>query len=257
MTDRGALCLSFDNLGIDEASSAAGALPSLLRQLAEHGLAATFFAEGINAELNPETLRAIAAAGHEVAYHAWRHESWGDLSAAEQADNLARGVAAFKDLGIEINGLRPPGGQLGKGGVDLLHNSGLTYASPAGKGAGIEDKIALLPFQWKHVDATCMLPNLDPVRKQMTGSGDPIDPDTFTTYLGKEIEDNEQEGGFISIVLHLPLLAWLGEKNLATILSQLSTTPSWVARNDQVAEHVRAHPTRFASATTLDSTSWA
>ena len=253
----GALCLSFDNLGVDEASSATRALPALLERLAERELSATFFAEGVNAGLAPEALREIAAAGHEVAYHAWAHEQWGDLSAAEQAENLARGLAALGDLGIEVSGLRPPGGQLGEGGVTVLRQAGLRYASPAGEGAGVEAGIALLPFQWRHVDATSMLPGLDPVREQMTGSPEPIDPDTLTAYLNKEITENEQAGGFISIVLHLPLLQWLGENNLATILNQLSSTQSWVGRCDQLADHVRANPTLFADGTTPDPTSWA
>ncbi len=253
---RGALCLSFDNLGVDEASSATQALPALLERLAESGLAATFFAEGVNAERDPEALRAIATAGHEVAYHAWMHEDWGGLSASEQAENLARGASAFNDLGLEVSGLRPPGGQLGDGGVGVLKDAGLRYASPAGEGAGIEDAIALLPFQWRHVDATSMLPGLGPVREQMTGSPGPTDPDTFTAYLSKEIGDIESDGGFATIVLHLPLLQWLGENNLATILNKLSTTKSWVARCDQLADHVRANPTLFANGTTLDQTSW-
>ncbi|HET6571583.1 MAG TPA: polysaccharide deacetylase family protein, partial [Solirubrobacterales bacterium] len=68
---RGALSLSFDNLGVDEGTSAAAALPALLERLAERDLSATFFVEGVNAELDPGALREIAAAGHEVAYHAW------------------------------------------------------------------------------------------------------------------------------------------------------------------------------------------
>ncbi|HEU4906884.1 MAG TPA: polysaccharide deacetylase family protein [Solirubrobacterales bacterium] len=253
----GALCLSFDNLGVDEASSAAAALPRLLEALAERELSATFFCEGVNAELAPDALRKIDAAGHEVAYHAWLHEQWGDLSAAGQAENLARGVDAFGVLGVELSGLRPPGGQLGEGGATLLREAGLRYASPAGEGAGVEDGLALLPFAWRHVDATSMLPGLDPVRKQMTGSPAPIDPDAFTTYLIKEIEGNEQAGGFISIVLHLPLLDWLSEKNLATILNQLSSAGSWVARCDKLADHVLASAELFDNATALDPTSWA
>jgi peptidoglycan/xylan/chitin deacetylase (PgdA/CDA1 family) len=255
---RSALCLSFDNLGVDEASSAARALPDLLKRLDERDLTATFFAEGVNAELNPDALRAIAAGGHEVAYHAWRHETWGDLAAAEQAENLARGLKAFHDLGIESSGLRPPGGQLGPGGVKVLREAGLRYASPAGKGAGIEDDVALLPFQWRHVDATCMLPGLDPVRKQMTGSPDPIDPDAFIAYLNEEIEDTEQEEGFISIVLHLPLLAWLDESGLRSLLAKLSSSNDmWIARCDDVATHLVAHPRDFEEGTTLDATTWA
>ncbi|HET7053201.1 MAG TPA: polysaccharide deacetylase family protein [Solirubrobacterales bacterium] len=254
---RGALCLSFDNLGVDEATSAAPALPALLERLAERDLRATFFVEGVNAERDPDALRAIHAAGHEVAYHAWRHEPWGELSGAEQTENLARGVAAFKNLGIEVNGLRPPGGQLGEGGTAVLREAGLRYASPAGEGAGSAGHVALLPFQWRHVDATSMLPGLDPVRQQMTGSPDPIDPDTFTAYLSREIDGRERDGGFISIVLHLPLLAWLGERNLATILNKLSTTSLWVTRCDELAEHVLSSSELFEGGTTLDSTSWA
>jgi peptidoglycan/xylan/chitin deacetylase (PgdA/CDA1 family) len=253
----GALCLSFDNLGVDEASSAAQALPGLLKRLGERDLTATFFAEGINAELNPGALREISAAGYEVAYHAWRHETWGELSSTEQAENLARGVETFAELGLEIAGLRPPGGQLGTGGIKVLREAGLTYASPAGAGAGVDDGVALLPFQWHHVDATCMLPPLGAVRRQMTGSPDPIEPDAFLAYLETEIERLSHEGGFATVVLHLPLLEWLGEPNLASLLGKLSSSDAWLARCDRAAEHVLAHPEAFAGGTTLDPTSWA
>lgn len=253
---RGALCLSFDNLGVDEQTSATRSLPALLEALAERDLSATFFVEGVNAERCPDALRGLALAGHEVAYHAWLHEQWGELSADEQAENLTRGIEAFAELGIELAGLRPPGGQLGAGGAKPLREAGLRYASPAGAGAGIEDGLALLPFAWRHVDATSLLPGLDPVRKQMTGSPDPIDPDIFAAYLEKEIEGLEREGGFMSIVLHLPLLDWLGENHLATILSQLSSAGSWVARCDKLADHVLASAELFDNATALDRTTW-
>jgi peptidoglycan/xylan/chitin deacetylase (PgdA/CDA1 family) len=253
---RGALCLSFDNLGVDEASSAAQALPGLLKRLGAHDLTATFFAEGVNAELDPDALRAIDAAGHEVAYHAWRHETWGELATAEQTENLARGVEAFAELGREIAGLRPPGGRLGPGGVEVLREAGLTYASPAGTGAGVKDGVALLPFQWRHVDASCMLPPLGAVREQMAGSPAPIGPDAFLAYLEREVERLKAEGGFLSIVLHLPLLDWLGEDNLASLLDKVVSTDLWVARCDQVATHLLAHTEDFEGRATLDPTTW-
>jgi peptidoglycan/xylan/chitin deacetylase (PgdA/CDA1 family) len=253
---RGALGLSFDNLGVDEASSATRSLPGLLKRLGEHDLTATFFVEGVNAERDPGGLREIDAAGHEVAYHAWRHETWGELTAQEQAANLARGVDALAALGLETAGLRPPGGQLGQGGIGLLREAGLRYASPAGAGAGLERGVALLPFQWRHVDATCLLPPLAPVRKQMTGSPDPLDPEAFLSHLTTEIERLEADGGFLSIVLHLPLLDWLGEENLAALLDKLTSTDLWLARCDAVADHVLASSTDFETGTTLDPTSW-
>jgi peptidoglycan/xylan/chitin deacetylase (PgdA/CDA1 family) len=253
---RGALCLSFDNLGVDEDSSAAQALPGLLKRLGERDLTATFFAEGVNAELDPDALRAIDTAGHEVAYHAWRHETWGELSTAEQTENLTRGVEAFAELGLEIAGLRPPGGQLGPGAVEVLREASLTYASPAGADAGVEDGVALLSFQWRHVDASCMLPPLGAVRRQMTDSPDPIEPDAFLAYLEAEIERLSHAGGFATIVLHLPLLDWLGESNLASLLNKLSSSNTWLARCDEVARHVLSNPESFEGGTTLDSTSW-
>lgn len=281
---RGALCLSFDNLGeaaaielgalapddpsVGEHPTVTRVLPSLLELLGERGPAATFFVEGLNAELYPEALRAIAAGGHEVAYHAWRHERWGDLSAGEQAENLNRGRVAFRELGagpgdgpgIEIRGLRPPGGRLGAGGLEVPREAGLRYASPAGEGAGVEDGIALLPFQWRHVDATCVLPPLAPVREGMTGSAAPIDPDAFLAYLNGEIERLGREGGFLAIVLHLSLLEWLGDERLAALLDRLAEANRsgdlWLSRCADVAEHVLAHTGEFEGRTTLDSTSW-
>jgi hypothetical protein len=172
-------------------------------------------------------------------------------------ENLVHGIEALAELGLEMAGLRPPGGQLGDGGVEILRKAGIAYASPAGEGAGVEDDIALLPFQWRHVDASCLLPPLAPVREQMTGSPDPLDPETFVTFLEGEIERVERDDDFTSIVLHLPLLDWLGEDNLDSILSKLASTQSWLARCGQAAEHVLAHPEVFTGEATLDSTSWA
>lgn len=277
---RGALCLSFDNLGeaaelelgappdtLGEHFTATQVLPRLLATLREHDVPATFFVEGLNAELYPDALRAIAAGGHEVGYHAWRHETWGDLSAAEQAENLDRGFAAFRGLsaggcpGIEIRGLRPPGGRLGADGLNVLREAGLRYVSPAGKGAGVEDGIALLPFQWRHVDATCVLPPLAPVREQMTGSPDPIDPAAFLACLDEEVERLSREGGFMAIVLHLALLEWLGEHRLGALLAHLTEVTGsgdlWLAGCAEAAEHVLSRPSEFGGGTRLDTTSWA
>jgi peptidoglycan/xylan/chitin deacetylase (PgdA/CDA1 family) len=268
---RGALCLSFDNLGeaaelelgaltpdapLGDHFTATRALPSLLDLLRERDLTATFFVEGLNAELYPGALKAIAAGGHEVAYHAWRHEQWGELSAVEQAENLERGIAAFDALGLSPAGLRPPGGQLGPGGVKVLREAGLRYCSPAGEGAGIEDGVALLPFQWRHVDATCILPPLAPVRELMAGSPDPLDPGAFLAYLEGEIERLVTEGGFMAIVLHLFLLDWLGEDKLAALLDRIGAAHVLVARCDEIADHVLAHREAFVDGASLDSTSW-
>jgi peptidoglycan/xylan/chitin deacetylase (PgdA/CDA1 family) len=271
----GVLSLTFDNLGeaaeLEMGALAAGAplgrhetalevVPRLLGQLDERGIAATFFVEGLNAELYPDLLREIDTRGHEVAYHAWRHEQWAELTAAEQAANLDRGIAAFQRLGLEIAGLRPPGGQLGAGGTRVLREAGLTYCSPAGAGAGVTDGVALLPFEWRHLDASCVLPPLAAAREQISGSGDPVEPTSFVAWLEAEIGRLAEDGGYMAIVLHPFMLGWLGEEPLARLLDRIAAASAgdevWVAPCAEVAQHVSSHSESFGNGAVLDSTSW-
>jgi peptidoglycan/xylan/chitin deacetylase (PgdA/CDA1 family) len=272
--ERGVLSLTFDNLGeaaelqmgalaadapLGRHETALEVLPHLLGQLEDRGIAATFFVEGLNAEIYPDLLREIDARGHEVAYHAWRHEQWAELTAAEQAANLKRGLAAFARLGLEIAGLRPPGGQLGAGGTGVLREAGLRYCSPAGAGAGFEDGIALLPFEWRHLDASCVLPPLAAARERIGGSRDPIEPADFVAWLEGEIGRLALNGGYMAIVLHPFMLGWLGEEQLAALLDRVAAAAAdemRVAPCAQIAEHVAARPDRFGNGLVLDTVSW-
>jgi peptidoglycan/xylan/chitin deacetylase (PgdA/CDA1 family) len=274
---RGALSLSFDNLGeaaeigagapapdasgIGSHPTATAVLPGLLDQLATRGLRATFFIEGLNAELYPDLLREIDARGHEVAYHAWTHEWWGGLAAEQQAENLTRGIAAFGELGLEVAGLRPPGGSMGEGGAEVVREAGLAYCSPAGAGAGSDGgDLALLPFEWRHVDAACVLPPLAHVREQMTGSADPLEPDRFLAYLDAEVKRLAEAGGFAAIVLHPFMLEWFGTQRLTALLDRIAAAGKagelWVPPCREVAAAVLAEPAAFEGGTTLDPTSW-
>jgi hypothetical protein len=273
---RAGLCLSFDNLG-EAAEIEMGAVPAdaplgghvtatrvvpaIRDALAERDLAATFFVEGLNAEAYPDLLREIDAGGHEVAYHAWRHEHWDGLGADEQAGNLARGIEAFERLDLRLDGLRPPGGGLGEGGVDVLRGAGLAYCSPAGAGAGCESGVALLPFRWSHVDASSLLPGLGPVREEIAGSADPIDPDRFLSHLESELAVLLENGGFGTFVLHpITIDAWFGEDRLTALLDRVAAAKRdglWVAPCRDIARHVLAHPEAFEGGATLDPTTWA
>ncbi len=270
---RAALSLTFDNLG-EAAELEGGAVvtepgrhftaletvPEILAMLAAHGLSATFFVEGLNTELYPDLLREIDARGHEVAFHAWRHEQWGELSADEQAENLARGRAGFESIGLELAGIRPPGGLLGAGGIDVLREAGLRYCSPAGAGASAAEGIALLPFQWRHVDAACTLPGLDGAREQMSGSADPVGPPAFVASLTAEIEALARSDGYIAVVLHPVMLAWLGREQLETLLDRVAAASSRgeirVRRCAEMADAVLADPASFGNGTLLDTASW-
>lgn len=59
-------------------------VPSYLDMLARHGIPSTFFMCGYDAELYPEIMREVLAAGHEIAAHGYMHEGW-DLGESEPA----------------------------------------------------------------------------------------------------------------------------------------------------------------------------
>jgi peptidoglycan/xylan/chitin deacetylase (PgdA/CDA1 family) len=187
-----ALSVTFDNLG--EAAelelglwpegkagghpSVERTLPRLLGLLGQAGVRATFFVEAINAELYPEALHSIAAAGHEVACHAWRHEEWGSLDEPAETELIERATRALARIGLPPVGFRPPGGRMGERSAELLRASGYRYASPCGERAMVDDGLVLLPFSWRLVDAWYHYPRAGGLRgrlvgdeKQSTGTG--------------------------------------------------------------------------------------
>lgn len=52
-------------------------VPRYLDMLARHGIKATFFMCGYDAELYPEIMREVLRQGHEIAAHGYQHESYG------------------------------------------------------------------------------------------------------------------------------------------------------------------------------------
>lgn len=84
----------------------------ILETLARHRARAIFFAVGELAVRHPDLLHAIGHAGHEVALHGWRHESWNSLDGrqlAALARRLEQASAAVEDaVGRRPTGFRAP-----------------------------------------------------------------------------------------------------------------------------------------------------
>jgi peptidoglycan/xylan/chitin deacetylase (PgdA/CDA1 family) len=186
----GAVRLTFDNLGevadlergkwpadapLGRHASVTRTLPRILELLREHGVRATFFVEGLNAELYPDALRSIDAAGHEVAYHGWQHERWSELAPDEERASLERGVAALDALGLRPAGFRPPGGKLTAASSGLLRELGFEYVSPE-EGETAEG-LAVRPFRWPLVDALYYLPHFAGLRERYLGTRDAQPPE--------------------------------------------------------------------------------
>ena len=223
---RAAVAVTFDNLG--EASelergqwspheplgrhfSVTRGLPRVLALLSELGLPATFFVEGINAQLYPEALQTIGAAGHEVAYHGWRHEPWAELSAPCERELLERGVGAFDVLGLRPVGFRPPGGALASCSWRALAGLGFAYCSPAGDAVAVRDGLAALPFRWELLDAFHYLPHFAERRREALGTPDVRPPATLRATLARALQDAVAGGGFLALLFH-PFLADTDER---------------------------------------------
>lgn len=106
-------------------------VPRVLAVLAERGLAITVFVVGQDAvlERNREALAALAAAGHEVGNHSFRHEPWLHLyPAAELEDELARAEVAIEAAtGVRPDGFRGPGFSLSRSTLEVLIGRGYRY----------------------------------------------------------------------------------------------------------------------------------
>lgn len=169
-------------------------LPALLTMLAAGGHAATFFVEAWNAQLYPDALRSIAAAGHEIGWHGWRHEAWHSIVDADATDVLARSRVAFDALGLDVVGARPPGGLMGPHAVAALQAAGYEYVSLAGRTHGRQDGAALLPFPWAAVDGSYYFAQF--ARLRVPPGDGPVGPEDMLDAYATLVDDAAQAGSY-------------------------------------------------------------
>lgn len=87
--------------------------PKLLKILADRNIKATFFVLGSRAVVAPEILRAMVAAGHEVANHSWNHPQLTKLTVAAADKQIEDTNAVIQDAtGVKPVYLRPPYGSM-------------------------------------------------------------------------------------------------------------------------------------------------
>lgn len=86
--------------------------PRILELLAAHRARATFFVIGENAARHPNLVRAIAAAGHEVAHHTHTHPlaAFWCATPAQLNRELDAGLDALRVAGVRPTRFRPPVG---------------------------------------------------------------------------------------------------------------------------------------------------
>jgi len=101
--------------------------PRLLELLARRGIRATFFLIGERAARYPDLARAIAADGHEIGNHTWRHRNAWFLGPAATAREVLEGVRILADLTGRAPVLyRPPWGIVNAPALVVARRAGLT-----------------------------------------------------------------------------------------------------------------------------------
>jgi peptidoglycan/xylan/chitin deacetylase (PgdA/CDA1 family) len=238
-------------------------LPRLLELLAARGVRATFFVEGLNAEMYPGALRELAQAWHEVAVHAWRHEEWAALDAATEATLLDRATDAMRSIGLEPRGFRPPGGGLSAHTLSLLGERGYSYVSPAGRRAGTLDGLAVLPFRWQLVDAYAFLPQFAGLRERYRGDPEPYGPEQMGEEMIAALRAHAERQGHLALLFHPFAVAFTGESGWAAldaVLAQaahLSTAGALATpRMDEAAAWMLTHAGDFNHPPQLDDATW-
>lgn len=117
----GTVALTFD-LGIPSS----GALPSVLDTLERAAVRATFFITGSWAEAQPDVLRRIVAAGHELANHSYSHPNFTQIDPAqarwelERTDEVAQAIAGQTTRPY----FRPPFGAYNRAVLELVERLG-------------------------------------------------------------------------------------------------------------------------------------
>lgn len=115
----------------------------------------TFFVVGETATAHPDLVREVAARGHEIGLHGWRHEPLTELDPEEFRRETTRGKAVLEDLaGAPVVGFRAPTFSLvpeSQWATDVLTDVGFTYSSsvlPARSPLFGDPGVTTAPFRW-------------------------------------------------------------------------------------------------------------
>lgn len=264
---KAAVCFTMDNLGEAQAvrqgtwAGPIGGDPavtvqlprmlSLLRRASGTGrnrpIPATYFAEAWSLAVYPDAVAALAAGGHEVAWHGYQHEPWAGLSADEERAVFARSWDAARAAGVTYAGFRPPGGRVNERTWALLREHGVRYVSPLGQLGVGRDGVVVLPFEWRAVDAFWYMEKFAGIRKEHGEREEVHSPGEFRDWLMRKIDDVKAAGGFLSILFH-PFLQTSEERFevLEEVLARIGEDEElWVAPCKEVAEWVADHPELF------------
>src|SRR5262249_9611031 len=111
-------------------------LSALLAVLQRHGMRATFAVPAVLAQIYAERIRELAADGHEIAAHGFKHEEVSGLEREDERERIERTAEVLTDLvgrpptgwfSLPRQGDPFAGGTISPNTMDLLLDAGYTY----------------------------------------------------------------------------------------------------------------------------------
>lgn len=138
----------------------------LIELLQRKGVAGTLFVPGWVAEKYPDAVKAAVGAGWEIAHHGYQHISPSSQSREEEAESMARGIAAIERIaGRRPVGYRSPSWDFSSNTLELLAENKFLYSSNMMDDdspylhsiSSPEGPIVELPVQWILDDAPFFL----------------------------------------------------------------------------------------------------
>jgi peptidoglycan-N-acetylglucosamine deacetylase len=226
-------------------------VPRILALLERHGITATFFVPGYSAHRYPDVVRAVAAAGHEIAHHSYFHENTIGMDEKTEAAMLDLGLQALHDVaGVRPDGYRAPMWEMNFHTPKLLAERGFRYdsslmdsdhpyvlavegsAGPKASGTLVEVPVSWGLDDWEQY---AFLPGL-------TGSGVIESPAKALEMWTLELEAMHRLGAAFVLCCH-PFLS--GRPSRAEALERLiermkSLDGLWITTVGEVAKHTES-----------------
>ena len=215
-------------------------VPLILQLLERHGVTASFYIPGKDAERHPDAVRAIISAGHEVAHHGYTHTNPTQLDLQAEREELQRGLSVLRGFGADVVGYRSPSWEFTPHTLDLLTEAGLSYSS------NLLDHIVPyrhqnhdlieVPVSWILDDAPHFWFANDTWEKTIRSPREVLD-----VWL-PEIDGIAALGGHVMLTFH-PFLTGRPSRLafLDAVLAHVKQSDAWIAPTRDIAAYAREH----------------
>ncbi|MFJ3077684.1 polysaccharide deacetylase [Pseudomonas sp. NPDC087029] len=215
-------------------------VPRILELLRRHKICATFFVPGYTAEQHPHLVEMLLKEGHEIGHHGHMHLRSDKVSAAQQADEMALGLAALAKAGApRPAGYRSSSWELTPETFELVLANGFAYDSSCMgddrpyfehcNGASILE----LPVHWSLDDWPMFGWSID------NGGNFTAPRVLFDGWLA-EYESARRDGRHTSFTLHPEVIGRAARfEQLERLVERMASDGDvWFARLDEVAAQV-------------------